>query len=168
MPTNTGNHNPYIPGRTDSPGGFQAHDDNGPVILTTPAPEDVDFNDYILITPVADIPAIYVYLSEAQSDKIILDTKQLQKKFKHAVDFGIDGNANKQGLAEFENAIKGHIDLPETMNIKGKYRWDQDVYHYFNPKTNLDVMTDMDGNFISGWKLSEKQISDLLEKGNVF
>ena len=64
VPTNTGNDNPYIPGRTDSPGGFQAHDDNGPVILTTPAPEDVDFNDYILITPVADIPAIYVYLSE--------------------------------------------------------------------------------------------------------
>lgn len=54
------------------------------------------------------------------------------------------------------------------MNIKGKYRWDQYVYHYFNPKTNLDVMTDMDGSFISGWKLSEKQTSDLLEKGNVF
>ncbi|MEM8183856.1 hypothetical protein Q4R69_19240, partial [Morganella morganii subsp. sibonii] len=27
----------------------------GPVILTTPAPEDPDFNDYILVTPVADI-----------------------------------------------------------------------------------------------------------------
>jgi len=64
VPSNTGNHNPYLPGRQDSPGGFQTHDDNGPVILTTPAPEDVDFNDYILITPVADIPAIYVYLSE--------------------------------------------------------------------------------------------------------
>ena len=55
VPTNTGNDNPYIPGRTDSPGGFQAHDDNGPAILTTPAPEDPDFNDYILNTPVADI-----------------------------------------------------------------------------------------------------------------
>jgi len=28
----------------------------------------VDFNDYILITPVADIPAIYVYLSEDTGD----------------------------------------------------------------------------------------------------
>ena len=64
VPTNTGNHNPYIPERPDSSGGFQAHDDNGPVILTTPVPEDPDFNDYILITPVADIPAIYVYLNE--------------------------------------------------------------------------------------------------------
>ncbi|EPF5871143.1 S-type pyocin domain-containing protein [Morganella morganii] len=64
VPTNTGNHNPYIPERPDSSGGFQAHDDNSPVILTTPAPGDLDFNDYILITPVADIPAIYVYLTD--------------------------------------------------------------------------------------------------------
>ncbi|HDS6845002.1 S-type pyocin domain-containing protein [Morganella morganii] len=64
VPTNTGNHNPYIPERPDSSGGFQAHDDNGPVILTTPAPGEQDFNDYILITPIPDIPAIYVYLSE--------------------------------------------------------------------------------------------------------
>ncbi|MEZ2634690.1 S-type pyocin domain-containing protein [Morganella morganii] len=64
VPTNTGNHNPHIPERPDSSGGFQAHDDNGPVILTTPAPGEQDFNDYILITPVADIPAIYVYLTD--------------------------------------------------------------------------------------------------------
>ncbi|WNP29193.1 S-type pyocin domain-containing protein [Morganella morganii] len=64
VPTNTGNHNPHIPERPDSSGGFQAHDDNGPVILTTPAPGEQDFNDYILITPIPDIPAIYVYLSE--------------------------------------------------------------------------------------------------------
>ncbi len=64
VPTNTGNHNPYIPGWPDSSGGFQAHDDNGPVILTTPAPGEQDFNDYILITPIPDIPAIYVYLTD--------------------------------------------------------------------------------------------------------
>ena len=58
VPTNTGNHNPYLPGRPGSSGGFQAHDDNGAVILTSPAPGEQDFNDYILITPVADIPAI--------------------------------------------------------------------------------------------------------------
>ncbi|MEX9563175.1 polymorphic toxin type 33 domain-containing protein [Morganella morganii] len=68
VPVNTGNHDPYIPERPDSSGGFQAHDDNGPVILTTPAPGELDFNDYILITPVADIPAIYVYLSEGAGD----------------------------------------------------------------------------------------------------
>ncbi|WP_312951377.1 RHS repeat-associated core domain-containing protein [Superficieibacter sp.] len=94
--------------------------------------------------------------------------KQLQKKFKHAIDFGVPGNASKQGLEVFENAMRNHIDLPDTTPIVGKYRWSQDVYHYFNPKTNLNVMTDMNGNFISGWKLSERQVTDLLELKNVF
>lgn len=94
--------------------------------------------------------------------------KQLQKKFKHAIDFGVSGNANKQGFAAFENAMRNHIGSPDTTSIFGKYRWNQDVYHHFNPKTNLNVMTDVDGNFISGWKLSEKQVTDLLEQGNVF
>ena len=94
--------------------------------------------------------------------------KQLQKKFKHASDFGVTGNANKQGLEAFENAMRNHIDLPGTTKITGKYRWDQDVHHYFDPQTKLNVMTDMDGNFISGWKLSERQVTDLLGVGNVF
>lgn len=33
------------------------------MILTSPAPDEQGFNDYILITPIADVPAIYVYLS---------------------------------------------------------------------------------------------------------
>ncbi|HHV7361226.1 TPA: S-type pyocin domain-containing protein [Morganella morganii] len=85
VPSNTGNHNPYQPGQQDSPGGFQAHDDNGGVILTTPSPEDMDFNDYILITPVADIPAIYVYLSENSSDSKnkLLNPDWTNHGFKH-------------------------------------------------------------------------------------
>ncbi|MBC4010681.1 S-type pyocin domain-containing protein [Morganella morganii] len=44
-------------------------------MLTTQAPDELDFNDYILITPVANIPAIYVYLSEVPIDKITFDSK---------------------------------------------------------------------------------------------
>ncbi|ASW01028.1 colicin D domain-containing protein [Paraburkholderia aromaticivorans] len=40
--------------------------------------------------------------------------------------------------------------------------------HYFNPETGLNVMTDQSGNFISGWKLSPGQVSDLTSLGNVF
>lgn len=38
------------------------------MILTSPAPDEQGFNDYILITQIADIPAIYVYLSEVIGD----------------------------------------------------------------------------------------------------
>ncbi|MDX6053043.1 RHS repeat-associated core domain-containing protein, partial [Scandinavium lactucae] len=98
----------------------------------------------------------------------LFDSKQLQKKFKHAIDFGVSGNANKTGLEAFENAMRTHINLSSTSVIKGTYRWKQDVYHHYDPNTNLDVMTDMDGNFISGWKLSERQVAELEGGGNVF
>ncbi len=102
------------------------------------------------------------------SEFVNFETKQLQKKFKHAEDFNVPGNSNTEGLKAFEQALKDHIDDPLTQQITGKYRWNQDVYHYYNPETNIDVMTKMDGNFISGWKLSETQMSDLIGGGNVF
>nr|WP_240494316.1 colicin D domain-containing protein [Pantoea sp. 1.19] len=102
------------------------------------------------------------------SEFVHFETKQLQKKFKHAVDFNVPGNSNPEGLNAFEQALKDHIDDPLTQQITGKYRWNQDVYHYYNPETNIDVMTKIDGNFISGWKLSETQMSDLIGGGNVF
>ncbi|PHM35619.1 Hcp family T6SS protein CtsH2 [Xenorhabdus mauleonii] len=37
--------------------------DSGPSKLTTPAPKEKDFRDYILIFPVAGIPPIYVYMN---------------------------------------------------------------------------------------------------------
>lgn len=96
------------------------------------------------------------------------ESRQLQKKFKHAVDFNVPGNPNAEGLKSFEQALKSHIDDPLTNRITGKYRWNQDVYHYYNPETKLNVMTKPDGNFISGWKLSDTQSADLIGNGNVF
>lgn len=48
---------------SNSAGGYQIYDEE-PTITVTPAPPDIDFRDFIFITPVADVPAIYVYLSE--------------------------------------------------------------------------------------------------------
>ncbi|WP_276308265.1 colicin D domain-containing protein, partial [Mixta theicola] len=95
------------------------------------------------------------------SDSVKFESRQLQKKFKHTVDFNVSGNANVERLKAFEQALKRHIDHPLTHKITGKYRWNQDVYHYYNPETKLDVMTNLDGNFISGWKLSKTQIVNL-------
>ncbi|MDC9612554.1 S-type pyocin domain-containing protein [Xenorhabdus khoisanae] len=40
-------------------------DENRPTTLTTPKPEQKSFRDYILIFPVSNVPAIYVYLSSS-------------------------------------------------------------------------------------------------------
>ena len=43
-----------------------------------------------------------------------------------------------------------------------------DVYHYYNPETNLNVMVNRVNNkFISGWLLSSDQIQNMKHNGNI-
>jgi hypothetical protein len=93
-------------------------------------------------------------------------TKQLEKKWKHAVDFGITTTKrNPTTLAEYQAAITRHLDDTDTI-IKGTYGWVDNSVVHFNPKTNIAVVLDDAGNFITGWKLKpgtpqfEKYITD--------
>lgn len=44
----------------------------------------------------------------------------------------------------------------------------RDVYHYYDPRTNLNVMVDRNTNkFISGWPLSDEQIINMKNNGNI-
>ena len=91
--------------------------------------------------------------------------RSLQHTFKHASDFGITANWNKTTAQQFEDAILNH--MKGIMPIKGTYRGTQDVLHYFNPSTNVNVMTDMSGNLVGGWKLGPSQINYLQTTGNL-
>ncbi len=83
--------------------------------------------------------------------------KQLQSKFKHGVDFGIIGNYNSQNALAYHQALLAHINAPDTYLIQGTYHR-QPVLHYFNPTTNINVIFDLVGNFVSGWELSPAQV----------
>lgn len=81
-------------------------------------------------------------------------TKQLEKKWKHAVDFGITTTKrNPKTLVEFQAAITKHLDDAGTV-VKGTYGWLADSVVHFNPKTNLVVVLDKAGNFVTGWRLT--------------
>lgn len=82
--------------------------------------------------------------------------KQLQKKFKHAVDFGVAGTGTKEELKQFEAAIQTHVASPNTVHIDGSFRGDSAILHV-DPNTGLTVITDKAGNFLSGWRLSSQQ-----------
>ncbi len=44
----------------------------------------------------------------------------------------------------------------------------RDVYHYYDPRTNLNVMVDRNTNkFIRGWRLSDEQIINMKNNGNI-
>ena len=94
------------------------------------------------------------------------DDAQLQAKFKHASDFGVSGSWNRSAAELYRNALQAHIDNPSTIAIEGSYRGEP-VTHLFNPTTNLDVIRDADGSFLSGWKLNAQQAQNVLATGKL-
>ncbi|ASW01029.1 hypothetical protein CJU94_22720 [Paraburkholderia aromaticivorans] len=57
-------------------------------------------------------------LGLACSEGVNFTRKQLDKKFKHAVDFSVTGNKNGSNIGAFEKAMKDHVDLPSTQAIQ--------------------------------------------------
>ncbi len=82
--------------------------------------------------------------------------KQLQKKFKHADDFGVSGNFNKNNATKFMNALDNHIKNADNV-YSSKISGVGDVNVYIRD-SNLAAFTDKDGNFVSGWRLSQDQL----------
>jgi len=93
---------------------------------------------------------------------------QLQKKLvNHGADFGVDQVDNASNISKFKNVIDGHIKKEGTIPIKGTYRKNIEVTHYYDPVNDLNVMMKPNGDFISGWKLGKEQIENLIRTGNV-
>ena len=92
----------------------------------------------------------------------------LQKGFtKHGADFGLSGSWNGSRAAEFSAAVNQHINSAGVQAIMGKYRGEQ-VTHYLNRQTGLNVIADSAGNYVSGWQLSAEQLASVLSNGRLF
>lgn len=100
------------------------------------------------------------------ADAITLTDKQVQAKFKHAVDFGVEGNYNKANAVKFSQAINEHVNSPQTTVINGTYRGES-VIHHLNPQTGINVITAPNGQFISGWKLNTLQLQNVVNRGSL-
>ena len=93
------------------------------------------------------------------------EKNQLQKKFNHAKDFGVEGNFNPANKDLYQRKLIEH--MKSTHACLGTYRG-RDVYHYYDPRTNLNVMVDRNTNkFISGWRLSDEQIINMKNNVNI-
>ena len=98
------------------------------------------------------VEALYVMVSDPL-DSGSFTRKQLDKKFKHASDFGIaDTKKNSVTLTQYRDAIEAHLKDRDTVK-KGTYRREKGSKVFFNTKTNNVVVLDKDGDFISGWNL---------------
>lgn len=92
--------------------------------------------------------------------------KQLQKKFKHAGDFGVEGNFSKANAQKFNQAIQKHINAPGTKEIQGSYRGNSVTFHT-DPKSGLTVIQNPNGSFLSGWQLNPQQLQHVLKDGKL-
>ena len=81
-------------------------------------------------------------------------------------DFGVNGNYDKATAGEYEKALHDHLADPDTQYIDGTYR-KQPVDIYYNSRTGNAMFADKSGNYISGWRLSPDQTTNLLTNGNV-
>jgi|SRR5471032_1279605 len=83
---------------------------------------------------------------------------QLQHAFKHAADFGVEGNCNVRALRAFRLALERHIQSSGTEARAGWFRR-MPVTHFVDRETGLNVMRDTQGKFLSGWRLSPRQMA---------
>lgn len=94
-----------------------------------------------------------------------IDNKQIQKKYKHAPDFGITGNYNQENTQLLKDKIIEHMKEPSTQIIEGTFK-KIEVTYYFNPETGLNVFFNTDNNkFISGWLLKNDQLDNMVNRG---
>jgi len=91
--------------------------------------------------------------------------RQLQKKFKHASDFGIIDNYNQPNAEKFKQILIKHMLDADTRVICGTYRG-KSVRHFFNAITKLNVICE-NNEFVSGWLLGPEQEQYLLTTGNL-
>ncbi|WP_338846793.1 RHS repeat-associated core domain-containing protein [Massilia sp. W12] len=94
-------------------------------------------------------------------------SQQLDKKFKHAPDFGINTTKkNPATLAEYQAALENHLKDPLTYQ-HGTYSYAPGSNVYFNPATNNVVILDGSNAFLSGWKLQPgtPQFTNYIQNG---
>ncbi|WP_188543644.1 colicin D domain-containing protein [Rhodococcoides trifolii] len=91
---------------------------------------------------------------------------QIEKKFKHADDFGVTEPRGNAGFDAFERAVQDHVRDPSTLHIDGTYRGDGAILNY-NESTGLVVVQTPSGEFVSGWRLTQMQRSNVLNTGRL-
>jgi len=129
-------------------------------------------NPIVPCPPIAskgDIPTIPLGpgVKLAPETPLIIERSQTEKKFdKHAADFGVTAPRGRAGFDEFEQAVRSQVQDPATIHIDGTYRGDPAIINY-NPNTGLAVIQKPSGEFVSGWRLSPEQATNVLQRGSL-
>jgi hypothetical protein len=90
---------------------------------------------------------------------ITFTERQLDRKYKHASDFGVTANNNGAGREAFRQAVLAHVTAATTRAVVSFYRGVQGpATHYVDVATGLDVIAREDGSFVTGMIMREAQL----------
>ncbi|RTF00979.1 hypothetical protein C7M68_17730 [Serratia marcescens] len=153
-PAHTGNGSPGPKSPVHTGTGIRQADSI--VVTTFPADVVQDLQDFILWQPDAletGVEAVYVMVSDPL-DSGRFTRQQLDKKYKHASDFGVaDTRKNRETLTQYRDALEAHLKDKDTVE-KGTYRREKGSKVFFNPNTMNVVVLKENGDFLSGWKIN--------------
>jgi hypothetical protein len=126
-------------------------------------PEDTPTEDLTAETVITVVPTLRGVKTAGQAGTALARAAAAR----YAAELGIMKNYNKANAELFKKILIDHVKNPVTQGIKGTYRGNIRVNHYFNPQTGINVMTHPNGEFLSSWRLSEKQIYNLYKTRNI-
>lgn len=92
--------------------------------------------------------------------------KALQKKWKHAADFGVAGNYSPANATRYRNALDEHVQRGADTVIDGTYHKQKAILHV-DSATGLTVVQKPSGEFWTGWKLNSQQLHHTLRHGSL-
>jgi hypothetical protein len=91
---------------------------------------------------------------------------KLEAKFKHAVDFGVAETRGAAAFYAYGKAVDGFVRDSSTVRVLGSYRGSPAILNY-NEVSRLIVVQAPDGSFMSGWRMSEAQLRNVITKGSL-
>jgi hypothetical protein len=107
-----------------------------------------------------------VRMKELPRAKMTSTLKQLEKKFKHAEDLGVDLPRGKAGFEAFKKAIDDFLGAPGTRTRAGTYHGEPATIA-FNPSTGQAIVLKPDGTFWTTWRCTYKQLEHVIRTGKL-
>jgi hypothetical protein len=88
---------------------------------------------------------------------------QIEAKFKHAADFGVNDVRGASGFNAYAKSVDAFVRDSSTVRTIGTYRGNPAILNY-SPSSRLVVVQSPDGAFVSGWRMSEGQFQNVILK----
>ena len=94
---------------------------------------------------------------------LTLSHAQLEAKYKHAVDFGVKASRGSAAFSQFGKKVDAFVNARSTLRVVGTYRGNPAILNY-NGASRLVVVQSPNGAFVTGFRMSEGQLQNVVAR----